>query len=286
MNQSDLSYMMLSSGLMFAAVFIFVRYGWVAVRTWLGREEERFDRVLNHQLLLEVPPRTAMIITGCGMVACGLVMMLILKGSVIGALVGLAVGAFLPAVVIRHLDQRRRKRLELQLVDGIVTLASGVRAGLTLVQAMELLVTNAVGPIKQEFAQLLREYQMGVDLNQAMRNAANRIGSSNYRLLFTAVEMHRQRGGDTGESLDRIAESIREIQRLEGKLDALTAQGRTQARLMAMMPLFILGVYYIIDPQGVTMLFVDPWGRVLLLFAAALVLVGFLWIRKIMTIDI
>jgi tight adherence protein B len=276
---------MLSAGLMFVAVFIFVRYGWVTVRTWIGREEERLNRVLNHQLLLDVPPRTALLMTSFGVLIFALIPML-LVGTPWAGLAGAAVGIFVPTVVVRHLETKRRQRLELQLVDGIVALASGVRAGLTLVQSMELLATNMVGPIKQEFSQLLREYQMGVDLNQAMRNAANRVGSSNYRLLFTAIEMHRQRGGDTGESLDRIAESIREIQRLEGKLDALTAQGRTQARFMAIMPAAILLIYYAIDPEGVRMLFVEPWGRMLLIFAALLVFVGFMWIRKIMSIDI
>jgi tight adherence protein B len=284
MTSADLP-LLFSGGLMFLAVFIFVRYGWVTVRIWLEREEARLNRVLNHQLLLDVPPRTALMMVGFGVLICTLIPMLLL-GSVLAGIVGAVVGAFVPTVVVRHLEVKRRQRLELQLVDGIVALASGVRAGLTLVQSMELLATNMVGPIKQEFAQLLREYQMGVDLNQAMRNAANRIGSSNYRLLFTAIEMHRQRGGDTGESLDRIAESIREIQRLEGKLDALTAQGRTQARFMAVMPVAILAIYYAIDPDGVRMLFVESWGRLLLIFAAILVFIGFLWIRKIMTIDI
>jgi tight adherence protein B len=151
---------------------------------------------------------------------------------------------------------------------------------------MELLVKNSQGPIKQEFAQLLREYQMGLDLNQAMRNAANRIGSSHYRLLFTAIEMHRQRGGDVGQSLDRIAEAIREIQRLEGKLETLTAPGRTQARMMAGISIVILGILYSIDPEGVRLLFSEPRGRIVLLVVATMMIAGFAWIRRIVAIDL
>jgi tight adherence protein B len=98
--------------------------------------------------------------------------------------------------------------------------------------------------------------------------------------------MHRLRGGDTGESLDRIAEAIREIQRLEGKLDAVTAQGRTQARFMAVMPVVIVGVYYLIDPEGVRLLFHESYGRLFLLIAVALIVTGFVWIQRIMAVDI
>ena len=199
---------------------------------------------------------------------------------------GATVGALLPSAVVRHLAQKRSERLERQLVDGMTIMISAVRAGLNLGQAIELLVTNSAGPIKEEFSQLLREHQMGMDLNQAMRNASNRIGSSNYRLLFTALQMHHQRGGNLSQSLERLAESIREIQRLEGKLDAITAQGRAQARLMGLMPILIMGILYLIEPDGVRMLFTEPIGRLLLLVAVALIICSFLWIRRIMAVDI
>ena len=184
------------------------------------------------------------------------------------------------------MEQKRRSKLEVQLVDGLTTLASGVRAGLTLVQSMDLLVQNMRGPIQEEFAQLLREYQMGVDLNQAMRNASNRIASPLYRLTFTAIEMHRVRGGNAGESLDRIAESVREIHRLEGKLDALTSQGRAQAWMMAGMAGVFIVMYYFIAPESVGLLFTNAWGRIILLAVVFLIVTGFLWIQRILDVDI
>lgn len=270
---------------LFVTVFICVCYGWPAfLRLWRS-EERRYDRVLNEQLLLDISPRTALLLAFAAVVlAAGLAYVLI--GGVVAGVVGFAVGLMVPPLVVRHLEGRRAARLENQLVDGITTLASGVRAGLNLVQSLELLARNGAGPLRQEFAQLLREYQMGLDLHQAMRNAADRIGSGNYRLLFTAIEMHRRRGGDAGESLDRIAESIREIQRLEGKLDAITAQGRIQAWMMAVMPVAFLVMLYGIDPDGVTLLFTQPIGRGLLLVIVSLVVAAYLWIRRILDVNI
>lgn len=269
----------------FAAMFLLVRFGWPPLRMLINRQERRLDEVLNRQLLLNIPPRGALIAIGVAMIIVGL------SCAAIGEhwiwfILGAAVTLLLPNLVINHLEVKRRKRLEEQIIDGVTSMSSGVRAGLNLVQSMQLLVKNGTGPIKQEFEQLLREYELGVDLNQAMLNTAERIGSSPYRLLFSAISAHRTRGGDVAQSLDRIADAIREIQRLEGKLQSLTAQGRNQATMMAVVTIAIAGIGYMIAPDETTRVFTEPSGRLILLIAIAMIAIGFLWIRKIMSVDI
>jgi tight adherence protein B len=275
---------LLISLMVFISVFVFISFGYDAMVAAIRRQEAWYDRSLNQRLLLGLDPRTCVYLSALGVIILASFGFILL--DVPGLFIGAMIALFLPIVFIKHMEAKRSQKLNEQLVDGVVTLASGVRAGLNLVQSMENLVANSTGPIKQEFSQLLAEYQMGIDLNQAMHNASNRIGLSNYRLLFTAIEMHRLRGGDAAESLDRIAESIREIQRLEGKLDALTAQGRTQASMMATMPIIILIIMYFIDSEGVRLLFVDASGRMILFVAAVMIFVAFIWIRRIMAIDI
>jgi tight adherence protein B len=274
----------LCSLMLLAGVMLMVRYGFTPGKAWIDKQQLHYDRVLCRQLLLEIDPRMAV----WGHIG-GVVVVLVLGVYLTGVLLGIvlaAVSAFVPYFLIRHLETKRRMRLEVQLVDGLASMASGVRAGLNLVQSMQLLVTNQTGPIKQEFGQILREYEMGMDLNQAMRQASDRIGSQLYRLTFTAIEMHRLRGGDSGESMDRIAESIREIQRLEGKLDAITAQGRVQANMMAIMAVVIIVMMMVIFPDDTMMLFTMPQGRVILLLATGLITAGYFWIKKIMQVDI
>lgn len=273
------------SAVQFSALLLLGVCGWPWARRKLREQERWYQRVLVHQLLIDIDPKLAVWLAQGLMVACALAGYL-MADSVLFLVLGAALGVILPTVILKHLEQRRAQRLERQLVDGITTLASGVRAGLNLVQAFELLVRNATGPIRQEFSQMLREYQMGLDITHAMRNAAGRIGSGNYRLLFTALEMHRQRGGDMAQSLDRISDSIREIQRLEGKLDALTAQGRAQAWMMAVMPVAFFLILYAIDREGTMLMLTEPLGRVILLVACALMVAAYMWIRKIMAVDI
>lgn len=274
-----------ASLLIAVAAYLLVRHGPAPIRRWLAEQERSYDLVLRRQLLMEVSTRSVLVGIALLVAVAFLVGYVLAENLFVG--LAMAVGAyFLPYLIVRHLQHKRREKLNSQLVDGLQTLASGVRAGLNLVQAFELVAQNHTGPIKQEFGAILREYQMGMDLNQAMRNGSDRINSPLYRLTFTAIEMHRIRGGDTGQSLDRIAESIRDIQRLEGKLDALTAQGRTQATMMGVMPLVFLAILYLIMPEQVGLLFYDNLGRLILLGVVIAIVIGFLWIRKIMSVDI
>lgn len=274
----------LCSVMLLAGILLMVRYGYTPGKAWIDKQQLYYDRVLCRQLLLDVDPRTAVWAH-----IAGVVFIVLIGVYLTGVLIGLvlaAISALVPYFIIRHLETKRRFRLEVQLVDGLASMASGVRAGLNLVQSMQLLVQNQNGPIEQEFGQILREYEMGMDLNQAMRQASDRIGSQLYRLTFTAIEMHRLRGGDSGESMDRIAESIREIQRLEGKLDAITAQGRVQANMMAIMAVVIIVMMLVIFPDDTMMLFTTTEGRIILLVATGLITAGYFWIKKIMQVDI
>ena len=271
---------------MFVATAAAVFCGYVPLRQLVRRQERQFDVVLRGSLLLNVKPRTATIAAGIGMVLLALILYA-LSGSILGVLMGIGIGAVLPSVVLGILKRRRLARLEDQLVGGIQTLASGVRAGLNLVQAMELVARDGPVPLRQEFQHLLREYEYGVPLEEAMDNAAARVGSGDFHLLFAALQTHRERGGDLGETLDRIAASIREIQRLESRVKALTAQGRATARWLGAMPIVVLLIlYFLVSPEGVRAMFADNLGKVIILTMVALNVVGFLWIKKIVSLDI
>ena len=282
---SDIWIRLLVCVVIFAAVAGIAFCWWGPFRRFLQRREARYDEVLRGSLLLDVKPRTVTVLALSAVVVLALVGYALIHHPLVAIIFG-TIGAFLPSLVLRGLRRHRLYRLEDQLVDGIQTLVSGVRAGLNLIQAMDLLAKNAVRPISEEFAHLVREYEHGISLEQAMANAVNRIGSSNYRLLFSALLTHRERGGDLGETLERIADSIREIHRLEKRVETLTAPGRTEARWMGAMPMVILGILYMIDPPGVTLLFTEDVGKIILAVIIVMNIIGFLWIRKIVAIDI
>lgn len=269
-----------------AASFICAWIGARPLREFILTQEEMFDTVLRGALLLDIKPRSFTVLTTLIIVCMGLIGYVV-TSSIFGALLLAAIGVAFPNVALRILRKRRLDKLEDQIVGAIQTLASGVRAGLNLVQSMELIARDGPDPIRQEFAHLLREYEYGVPLNEAMIKAGARIGSGDFRLLFAALHTHRERGGDLGETLDRIADSIREIQRLERRIETLTAQGRATSRWLGAMPgVVMLILYFLVDKEGVTSLFVENTGKLLLLGILVLNVIGFMWIRKIMTLDI
>ncbi len=273
------------AALIFVAVAVMIYFWWAPTKHFILRREVGYGQVLRGTLLMNVEPRSFTVLTFVLVVVFAMAGFW-LFGQVLAALMFGAVGLAVPSVVLKFLKYRRAYKLDDQIVDGIQTLTSGVRAGLNLIQAMELLADSGVRPISDEFAHLLREYNHGVSIEQAMKNTVERMESSNYRLLFSALLTHRDRGGDLSETLTRIADSIREIHRLEKRIEALTAPGRAAARWMGAMPAVILAILYVIDPEGVTMLWTEDAGKLILGAIIAFNIVGFLWIKRIVSIDI
>jgi len=263
------------------------------MRQMIQKQEADFHGALVELFLFDVTPRQLTYVMFAGALVAGVLLALFAFHSDGGGLaivaafvVGTVSGYWVPRVVIFVMQRRRRQRLNDQLIDGLVTLANGMRAGLNLVQSMKLIETNAQPPISQEFGLMLREFEHGTSVDEVMRRASVRIKLHHYRLLFAAMETARQRGGNLPETLDRLGESLREILRLEEKVKALTAENRMSARMMGAMPAVIGGIYYMIEPDWVGAILGSQWGLLLLLIALVFWVVGFLWIRSIMTFEI
>lgn len=193
----------------------------------------------------------------------------------------------LPWYILRRLAEQRSEQIEDQLADAMVNLSSAVRAGLSLAQAMEILARQCPHPICQEFQQLYGEYQMGKTLEVVLKEAKQRLDSENFALFAAAVEASRQSGGRLNETIERIAHSVRELQRLERKIKAETASARKSAVYMALAPLGILVMYYFfLDSEATSLLFTQFAGQVILATAAVLNIIAYLWARWILSPDI
>ena len=191
-----------------------------------------------------------------------------------------------PWYILRRMAETRRLRIEDQLADAMVTLSSAVKAGLSLSQAMEILAEQCPKPICFEFQRMMGEYQMGKPMERCLDEAKARLRSENFALFSAAVQASRQSGGRLNETIDRIARSVLELQRLERKIQSETAQARKSAVYMALAPLMILVVYYFVDPVNTTRLFVTVPGQILLSISLVLNVLAFVWARYILHPDI
>lgn len=199
----------------------------------------------------------------------------------------MAVAAFYaPRMMFNIMRDNRRLLFNQQLVDGLGLLASSVKAGMTLQQAIELLVREMKPPITQEFGRVLQEYRLGTDLDEAMLNMARRLGSRDLDILVNSIMITRRSGGNVGEMFEKIANAIRERFRIEGKISALAATGNLQALVMSSMPFALMLVLWFFDPIHVKLMFNNSIGLFSFGVVIALVLAGFFWIRRIMDVDI
>jgi tight adherence protein B len=191
-----------------------------------------------------------------------------------------------PWYVVRRMAELRRRKIEDQLADAMVALANSVRAGLSLPQSMEILASQCPRPINVEFQQIVGEYKMGKPLERTLIEAKDRLRSENFALFAAAMLASHESGGRLNETVERIAQSVLEMQRLERKVMSETAQARKSAVYMALAPGLILLVYYFVDPDNTIRLFTEPFGQILLAAALVLNVAAYLWARAILNPDI
>lgn len=191
-----------------------------------------------------------------------------------------------PWYLIRRLAEGRRLKIEDQLADAMVTLANAVRAGLSLAQSMEILAAQCPKPINAEFFQIVAEYKLGKPLDRTLLEAKQRLKSENFALFAAALLASHESGGRLNETVERIAQSVLEMQRLERKVKSETAQARKSAVYMALAPGVILVAYYFVDPVNTSMLFTRLFGQVLLAIAVTIDIAAYFWARAILNPDI
>lgn len=239
------------------------------------------------RLRIQIPMLRRYLVAWIGVVA---VTFLFLWLGLSQLLLGLTLAAglvCLPWYFVRRTAQRRQEQIEDQLADAMVSLSSAVKAGLSLGQALDILAQQTPVPICQEFRQIVGEYQLGKPLERCLAEAKERLQSENFALFVAAMEASRESGGRLNETVDRIAHSVRELQRLERKVVSETAQARASAFYMALAPPAVLAVYYfVVDPVNTALLFTSLWGQILLCAALVLNVAAYVWARAIMSADI
>ncbi len=196
------------------------------------------------------------------------------------------VGFFLPQFIVKGKQKKRLKQFEAQFVDAITVLSNALKAGQNFVQALSTLEKEQEPPISQEFGLVIREYRLGVPVEDALENLTKRIASDDLKLLVTAVNIVLAMGGNLREIFDTMAHVIRERNRIEGKTKSLTAQGKMQAVVAAVLPSAFGVVLYVMDPPLMTRMFTDTIGIIALGGTFALQFIGYTMIKKVSSIDI
>ena len=206
-------------------------------------------------------------------------------GPLLGAVAG-GTGFFAPAIAVRLYRRRRRSLFDAQLTDALQQMANALRAGLTFQQASEQVARESNAPLGQELGLYVKEVKLGISSEEALSAMARRVGSEDLELVATSTNIARQLGGNLADMFDTIADTIRERFRLEGKIRALTSQGKMQGMIVATLPLWVGLFLDSYRPDLMRPMFEHAYGYVLVGAIALLEAIGFVLIRRIVNIDV
>lgn len=223
-----------------------------------------------------------------GLVLAALAFVLSLATGV-GPLGSLGAAVTTAALPFLRLAVKRSKRIaavEEALPDAIDMIKRSVRAGHPFISAIKLVGEDMEGPIGQEFAATAADFAYGSDPRAALLGLVGRVPSAPLMGFVTAVLIQRETGGNLAEILENITQVIRGRQRFTRKIRTLSAEGRVSAWVLTMVPIVLAALLHITSPAYLPVLFEHPRGMTMVAACAALMVIGVLWMRKIIRIEI
>lgn len=209
---------------------------------------------------------------------------LLLTGALVNPVVGVIVAAatvLSGKAVLQHRVLRRRAAFEDQLSDTLQMLASSLRSGHGLQQAIDAVAKEAERPTSDELRRVIVETRLGRDLSTCLDAMADRMASEDFEWVVQAVAIHRDVGGNLSEVLDQVSETIRDRNQVRRQVKVLSAEGRLSAIVLLAMPFAAFGALALINPEYIAELTTSTTGHMLIALAFVLMSVGAIWIRRL-----
>ena len=242
-------------------------------------------RVNLSDFFLFIDPHRLFLINAAALVILP-VLVLLVTGDYVIALAAFAVLLLIPSFLYRHLRRRRWREFERQMPDALAMISSSLAAGASLNIALESLVREQEPPLSQEFMLFLREQRLGVDFETSLRNLERRMPIEDLRMFASALRIAREVGGNLGEILDRLADTLRRKAAMEGKIESLTAQGRMQGYVMTLLPVLLGFLLFLLEPEAMGKLFTTAKGWAVVIVVLVMEILGYVFIRKVTRVDI
>jgi tight adherence protein B len=238
-------------------------------------------------------------ITIIAIIGSALIFWLIYGGFIL-PLIGAVIGYFLPKFYVKMRQNKRLKQFNDQLGDGIQLMANGLRAGYSLLQAMDAVGREMPPPISLEFTRVVREVGLGIDTERAFNNLLRRVPSDDLDLMVTAINVQSEVGGNLAEILEIIGFVIRERIRIKGEIKVLTAQAQISGYVISFLPIILGFILYAMNPEyigrmiftcesrglGPDDLCAQPCGWILVGIGLLGIGIGFFAMQKITDIDV
>jgi tight adherence protein B len=197
-----------------------------------------------------------------------------------------AVLGVLPPGFLYWQKRKRMATLERQLPEALELMSRALKAGHAFSVGLKLVAEESADPLGLEFRRVFEEVSMGVSLPQAMQNMTDRLNSVDIKFFVTSVLVQRETGGNLAEIIDSLATLIRKRFELQMKVKALSAEGRFSAIVLFILPLFVAGALFKVNPEYIGLLFTDPFGQNMGIATGILMLTGAAVMKRMVDIRV
>lgn len=248
----------------------------------LGESGGPFKRTVLYNAGVKASPANFTVAVVCGTLFLGIVVSLV-SNPWLGGVVAIAT-PFLVRIGLVLMTEKRRGRFELQLTDTIHMLVGGLRAGHSIMRAIEGAAREGDSPSSEELSRVVNETRIGKDPHVALEECAARMDSEDFRWISQAIQINREVGGDLAEVLEQVAGTIRERSEIKGHVRALSAEGKISAYILMALPVFLGFFISLINPGYLRPLFATPLGWILLALGVVMFIVGGFWMSRVVKI--
>lgn len=207
-------------------------------------------------------------------------------GKIVFSFMAAIAGFIIPGKIAKKSFTDRQSLFEEQMIDCFGILTNSLRAGASLFQALEVTVRESDPPFSTEFGEVLGEVRLGNPVDKALIKLTERMPSKDLHMAVLAMNVTREYGGNLGEILMRVVAVMRERRKIQGKIEAITAQGKLSGWIVTLVPFFLLLVLRFMEPEMFGLMFTTILGNIMLSIAILMVSLGNFFIQKIVTIEI
>lgn len=246
---------------------------------------ERLTRKLD-AAGIPLKPEEWLLLHAGGALGLGVILLLVSFSKPWLALIGLAAGAVAPPLFLSSKQRRRQAAFLAQLPDTLQLMAGSLAAGYSLAQSVDAIVREASEPIAGEFNKALIETRLGVPVEDALETVGARMGSQDFGWVVMAIRIQREVGGNLAELLTIVAGTLRERERLRRLVRTLSAEGRLSAVILSALPPLLLLYLLVIRPTYIKPMFHAFAGLVMLGVGVVLMVIGGLWLRKVVNVEV
>jgi tight adherence protein B len=212
-----------------------------------------------------------------------------MPGSLPALLLGGGFGLYVPRLYVRREQNRRLIKFDSQLPDMLSLMVNGLRAGYSIMQAVESVSREMPAPMADEFRRVVQEIQLGIPTHAALNNLTRRIPSADLDFVVTAINVQRETGGNLAEILGTISHTIRERVRVRGEIRVLTSQVMMSGRFLSLLPVILIVAMYFLN-RSYMMHYFDEGTRMVgipaLIIAAIMIITGYYIMNKIADIEV